>query len=65
MIKLTRGGEWVNAAEEKSKHGVFQLSYLSVLLRKARSFDFARREELEGRAGSNGRDGARTESTEM
>jgi hypothetical protein len=39
VIKLTRGGEWVNAAEEKSKHGVFQQSYLSVLLRKARSFD--------------------------
>ena len=65
MIKLTRGGEWVNAAEEKSKHGVFQQSYLSVLLRKARSFDFSRGEELEGRSGSSGRDGARTEPTEL
>lgn len=42
VIKLTRGGEWVNAAEEKSKHGVFQLAYSSVLLRKARSFEFSR-----------------------
>jgi hypothetical protein len=55
----------VNAAEEKSKHGVFQQSYLSVLLRKARSFDFSRGEELEGRSGSSGRDGARTEPTEL
>jgi hypothetical protein len=36
-------GDSEKAAEEKSKYGVFQLSYLRVLLRKARSFNLSRR----------------------